>query len=217
MRSLPAELPLNSSSRNDAAPSPSAAPSNAFQNLGISNEPPPPSYSNPTPPSLPGRNQNPSKPEIARATALYRYSEPSDLNFEVGDQISVFQYMNGEWWFGKNMRTGLEGVFPVNYVQVQSNSPAYGGIRASASGAGDEKAGGYGSGYPGQQQQGPPAPGPSNPYNGPIPPMQMANEPTESKPGKGQEMGKKFGKKLGNAAIFGAGATIGGNIVNSIF
>lgn len=29
--------------------------------------------------------------------------------------------------------------------------------------------------------------------------------------------GKKFGKKLGNAAIFGAGATIGGNIVNSIF
>ncbi|KAK5168200.1 protein that induces appearance of [PIN+] prion when overproduced [Saxophila tyrrhenica] len=36
-------------------------------------------------------------------------------------------------------------------------------------------------------------------------------------PGKGQEAGKKFGKKLGNAAIFGAGATIGGNIVNSIF
>jgi hypothetical protein len=31
------------------------------------------------------------------------------------------------------------------------------------------------------------------------------------------EHGKKFGKKLGNAAIFGAGATIGSNIVNSIF
>ena len=31
------------------------------------------------------------------------------------------------------------------------------------------------------------------------------------------DRGKKFGKKLGNAAIFGAGATIGGNIVNSIF
>jgi hypothetical protein len=30
-------------------------------------------------------------------------------------------------------------------------------------------------------------------------------------------MGKKFGKKLGNAAIFGAGATIGGKIVNGIF
>jgi len=47
--------------------------------------------------------------------------------------------------------------------------------------------------------------------------MQMANDPMEGKPGKGGEMGKKFGKKLGNAAIFGAGATIGGNIVNSIF
>jgi hypothetical protein len=64
---------------------------------------------------------------------------------------------------------------------------------------------------------GPPPPGPSNPYNSAVPPMQVANDPVESRPGKGQEMGKKFGKKLGNAAIFGAGATIGGNIVNSIF
>jgi hypothetical protein len=48
--------------------------------------------------------------------------------------------------------------------------------------------------------------------------MAVAETPTEpAKPGKGGEMGKKFGKKLGNAAIFGAGATIGGNIVNSIF
>ncbi|KAF2726286.1 SH3-domain-containing protein [Polychaeton citri CBS 116435] len=36
-------------------------------------------------------------------------------------------------------------------------------------------------------------------------------------PTKTEQQGKKFGKKLGNAAIFGAGATIGGNIVNSIF
>lgn len=85
---------------------------------------------------------------------------------------------------------------------------------------GNEKAN-YNNAYPGQyqpQQQrdnGPPPPGPSNPYNSSVPPMAIAEEP--SKPGKGQEMGKKFGKKLGNAAIFGAGATIGGNIVNSIF
>ena len=118
------------------------------------------------------------------------------------------------------MRTGKEGVFPVNYVQIQSKSPAPGGFGASASGPyGNEKTNVFGGGYPGQsqQQQGPPPPGPSNPYNSSVPPMQMANEPTEGKPGKGQEMGKKFGKKLGNAAIFGAGATIGGNIVNSIF
>jgi hypothetical protein len=39
----------------------------------------------------------------------------------------------------------------------------------------------------------------------------------DGKDNKVNEYGKKFGKKLGNAAIFGAGATIGGNIVNSIF
>lgn len=51
-------------------------------------------------------------------------------------------------------------------------------------------------------------------------PVQVANGagPSDPKqPSKGGEMGKKFGKKLGNAAIFGAGATIGGNIVNGIF
>lgn len=44
-----------------------------------------------------------------------------------------------------------------------------------------------------------------------------AGQGADGKQGKGGEMGKKFGKKLGNAAIFGAGATIGGNIVNGIF
>jgi len=52
--------------------------------------------------------------------------------------------------------------------------------------------------------------------NMPLETSQMGNG-DGNVPGKGQEMGKKFGKKLGNAAIFGAGATIGGNIVNSIF
>jgi hypothetical protein len=139
---------------------------------------------------------------------LYRYAEPEDCNFEVGDTIAVYEYMNADWWLGKNVRTGKEGVFPVTYVQVQTNPPP-------ASHYGDEKK----NDYPGmvqQQNQGPP-PGPSNPYNSDVPPMQIAEQPSEGKPGKGGEMGKKFGKKLGNAAIFGAGATIGGNIVNSIF
>ncbi|KAK6355823.1 hypothetical protein TWF718_000205 [Orbilia javanica] len=54
-------------------------------------------------------------------------------------------------------------------------------------------------------------------------PLQVANgggsqPPAEDhQPSKFEEHGKKFGKKLGNAAIFGAGATIGGKIVNGIF
>ena len=72
------------------------------------------------------------------------------------------------------------------------------------------KQGAFGYQNPPPQQQ--------NPYDSAVPPMQMANQPAEQhQPGKGSEMGKKFGKKLGNAAIFGAGATIGWNIVNSIF
>lgn len=78
----------------------------------------------------------------------------------------------------------------------------------------------YSGGYPGQpvynQQQ--PA---QNPYNNSVPPMAVANDSSgqaaDPENGKGKMYAKKFGGKLGNAAIFGAGATIGGNIVNSIF
>ncbi|KAE9380397.1 hypothetical protein N431DRAFT_449178 [Stipitochalara longipes BDJ] len=213
MRSLPAESPLNSSTRSNGAAS--SIPTNAFNNMRINNEPPPPAYNTPTPPSLPSRtpSQPASKPEIARAIALYRYDEPEDCTFEVGDNISVFEYMNADWWLGKNMRTGKEGVFPVNYVQVkQTPTPAL-----AQDSFGNEKAGGYSS-YPGQQAQALPPPGPSNPYDSSVPPMAVANQPAANgPPSKGQENAKKFGKKLGNAAVFGAGATLGGKIVNSIF
>lgn len=53
-------------------------------------------------------------------------------------------------------------------------------------------------------------------------PLDVAQQPVQVGGGAGgqsklQEGGKKFGKKLGNAAIFGAGASIGSNIVNGIF
>lgn len=213
MRSLPAEASLNSSTRSNGTAS--SVPTNAFNSMRINNEPPPPAYHTPTPPSLPSRtpSQPPSKPEIARAVALYRYDEPEDCTFEVGDNISVFEYMNADWWLGKNLRTGKEGVFPVNYVQVKPNpTPA-----VAQDSYGNEKASGYSS-YPGQQAQAFPPPGPSNPYDNSVPPMAVANQPVANgPPSKGQENAKKFGKKLGNAAVFGAGATLGGKIVNSIF
>ncbi|KAL4779382.1 SH3 domain-containing protein [Aspergillus varians] len=58
---------------------------------------------------------------------------------------------------------------------------------------------------------------PSNYGNVPLDVSQSGSSETPSKNGKFEEHGKKFGKKMGNAAIFGAGATIGSNIVNSIF
>ncbi|POS85055.1 hypothetical protein EPUL_003147 [Erysiphe pulchra] len=216
MSALPAESPLNSASargnvtksNNVVAPTPPAEPpSLAMGNLRLENDAaPPPSVSVPT--------SAPTKLEIARATALYRYAEPGDCNFEMGDILSVYEYMNQDWWLGKNLRTGQEGVFPQNYVQRMPHLPH--------SSYENEKGNMYQNGFPPpyqhqMQPSAPPPSGPVNPYNSAVPPMQIAEQPTDSKMGKGGEMGKKFGKKLGNAAIFGAGATIGGNIVNSIF
>lgn len=136
--------------------------------------------------------------------------------------ILVFEYMNADWWMGRNERTGQEGIFPKTYVQALPGPPNGPG------GAYNEKAAGMGmyggspapaqptyGGYPAPPQQ-------QNPYNSSVPPMAVANNPPppqEQQQGEGKAgaMGKKFGKKLGNAAIFGAGATIGSNIVNSIF
>ncbi|KAK8906537.1 hypothetical protein QC760_005127 [Botrytis cinerea] len=209
---LPSEISLNSTSSpapraNAVAPAP-VAPVAAFSQLNVNNDNPPPSYQ--STPNLPprGPTQPPARPEVGRATALYRYTEPEDCNFDVGDTIIIYEYMNDDWWMGKNEKTGKEGVFPSNYVQKHQNQSPQGAYY------GNEKAtySPYGS-----QQQGSAPPGPSNPYNSSVPPMAVAEQPTEDKTSKGGEMGKKFGKKLGNAAIFGAGATIGGNIVNSIF
>jgi hypothetical protein len=223
---LPSETSLNGTARRNVAPStPTPDPnplSAAINNMRLnnnSNEPPSYNASTNGPSALPGRTPSqPERPEVGRATSLYPYEgAPEDCSFGVGETLVIYEYMNNEWCYGKNLSTGRQGLFPSNYVQIKPTAPT---PNPNTYGAyGNEKQNVYG-GYPGQYQQqpqGPPPPGPSNPYNSAVPPMQIADQPVEGKPGKGAEMGKKFGKKLGNAAIFGAGATIGGNIVNSIF
>ncbi|KAK3394737.1 hypothetical protein B0H63DRAFT_56473 [Podospora didyma] len=228
------------------APSPPVA---ALNNLNLeqaqSHAPPPPTYAQSTggstasgPPPLPGRRQPPaappSKPVLSHAKALYKYnaSDARDCSFEAHDRIAVYEYMNNDWWMGKNLRTGQEGIFPKSYVEPESAAPPpqqqqqepYHNNWDEKNAAGT--AGGYpGAGYqgPSQPQYGgsgmlPPPPSQVNPYNASAPPMAVANDQggQQSESGVGKH-GKKFGKKLGNAAIFGAGATIGSNIVNSIF
>lgn len=232
MSALPAEASLHNTTlpipgRSSTLTSTSPTPlTDGFAAMSVNDRTPstattsPPSY-NAAPVPLPQRNQ-PQHNEIAHVVALYRYSDPDprDLDFEPGDHISVTEYCNPEWWQGKNVRTGEEGIFPQNYVRKE-NTPS-----PLAQQYNNEKAGPYtyggppphpAGGYYANQPPQPAPPGPSNPYDGPVPPMAIAEQPVGSQPSKGAEMGKKFGKKLGNAAIFGAGATIGGNIVNSIF
>ena len=150
---------------------------------------PPPAYNQP-----PGPPPQANWPPLAQATALYAYTstDAGDLELQPNDVVTVSEYMNAEWWKGRNTRTGQEGIFPRSYVKVSEDKGAQpNGVAGSS-----QYANNYG--------------------NAPLEVSQMGNG--EGKvPSKAQEQGKKFGKKLGNAAIFGAGATIGGNIVNSIF
>ncbi|KAJ4310978.1 protein that induces appearance of [PIN+] prion when overproduced [Fusarium piperis] len=197
----------NNNAAAKAAPS-HEPPTKAFEDLKVNKapSPAPPSYEQTPPPGVPARNV---KPTVAQARALYRYaaSDGRDLSFEKDDQIAVYEYMNQDWWMGRNDRTGQEGIFPRNYVLVEQETkkavtpqqPQYG--------------------YP-APSHGPPAQ--QNPYDSHVPPMAVAEGSSGQQQGQEGEnkmgqYGKKFGKKLGNAAIFGAGATIGGNIVNSIF
>lgn len=215
---LPAEGALSATPAQRAAhalPTPATTPSASHHA--------PPSYSQSTgnsaaPPPLPGRKQPPpvGKPVVAYCRGLYTYSaqDSRDCSFEKGDRLAVYEKMNADWWLGVNERTREEGIFPKAYVEEESAAPA------AANSWGAEK-----NGYQQQQQYGnaggayPPPPGQANPYNAHAPPMAMANngEGGEEKPSKMEENGKKFGSKLGNAAIFGAGATLGSKIVGSIF
>ncbi|RMZ77781.1 hypothetical protein DV737_g4231, partial [Chaetothyriales sp. CBS 132003] len=123
--------------------------------------------------------------------ALYAYqpTDAGDLALQPNDRILVLEHMNNDWWRGRNERTGMEGIFPRSYVSEL-----------------DEKR--------------PPMPGSNGSDYGNMP-LAVAQSGSSAQPGrttsKLEEHGKKFGKKMGNAAIFGAGATIGSNIVNGIF
>jgi len=135
----------------------------------------------------------PAAPTIlAIVTALYAYSptDAGDLALQPNDSIHVLEHMNNDWWRGRNERTGLEGIFPRSYVNVLEEKPQFASYSSPAA---------YG--------------------NMPLDVAQSSTRPgfDDRKPSKFEEHGKKLGKKMGNAAIFGAGATIGSNIVNGIF
>ncbi|KAI5805774.1 hypothetical protein EDC01DRAFT_263990 [Geopyxis carbonaria] len=146
----------------------------------------------------------PSYTPMVRAEALWAFSgsESGDLTFAAGDTIEVVEKVKDDWWRGR-VGGGEVGLFPSSYVReiTTPNLPPRGGKSAEVA-----VGGGYGRGgnmmtdvaHDGGHQQ------------------QQGGEAAEKKPMLGKN-GEKFGKKLGNAAIFGAGATIGGKIVNGIF
>lgn len=182
---------LSQMNLNQPTPAASPAPEKKSANVGYYGDStanaPPPAY-----PSAPAAPVGP--PALAYASALYQYNaqDAGDLALMPNDKVIVTEYMNAEWWKGKNERTGQEGIFPASYVRKEEKALA----PTTAS-------------YP---------PAPSNYGNMPLDVANGAQQQQQpQEPSKMEQQGKKFGKKLGNAAIFGAGATIGGKIVNGIF
>ncbi|KAL0261940.1 protein that induces appearance of [PIN+] prion when overproduced [Diplodia seriata] len=146
---------------------------------------------NPTPPPPAYAAAPPAPAALCTATALYAYSptDAGDLALQANDRVQVTEYMNAEWWKGRSERTGQEGIFPRSYVRVEDSKMPVAGPT------------------PAQQSMG---------YGNMPMAVTQGGDQQNGQPSKGGEMGKKVGKKLGNAALFGAGATFGSNIVNGI-
>ncbi|KAK7205412.1 protein that induces appearance of [PIN+] prion when overproduced [Myxozyma melibiosi] len=165
------------------------------------------------------------QPEFAEAMYDYRPSDESDLPLYRGAQIVVIEKVNPDWWRGRDKSSGREGIFPSSYVRVLDGSASH--LAPSPAP--------YRESYnvspqpyqaPTPQPYFPPAASPQ-PQQQPVVVQQQQPQQQQQQQHQQQQQqhqhsglekaGKKFGKKLGNAAIFGAGATIGSNIVNSIF
>ncbi|KAJ5692534.1 hypothetical protein N7462_001957 [Penicillium macrosclerotiorum] len=176
-------------------PAPYSPPVSHMSNVSLNEKAPIPvhnQYVSPPPQAPPAYPQVP--PILAIASALYAYTptDPGDLALSPNDRIQVIEHMNDDWWRGRNERTGQEGIFPRSYVNI---------INEKGNVSSPPPPTNYGNMPLEVSQSGS---GPQNP-----------DEPKDKS--KFEQNGKKFGKKLGNAAIFGAGATVGSNIVNSIF
>ncbi|KAJ5428275.1 hypothetical protein N7445_009729 [Penicillium cf. griseofulvum] len=218
LSSILSQLPTDSEASRavHASPSPPRQPAQPVpaQHVPVQAQPPPapytPSYSPPVsqmsnaslnekatlhnqyanqPQAPPAYPQVPPVLGLAKAIYAYTPTDAGDLALKPEDRIQIIEEMNQDWWRGRNERTGQEGIFPRSYVDTVNENAGLS------------------------------SPPPTNYGNMPLAVSQsgQSETPEDPKKNKFEEGGKKFGKKLGNAAIFGAGATVGSNIVNSIF
>jgi hypothetical protein len=165
--------------------------------------------------------------------AIYDFNpqQSDDLLLTTGDKIQIISKPSDAWW--KGSCNGKIGMFPSNYVKPYfqkkemtppSNPPPsyYQQSEIQKQEPSQQQQQQYYQQQPPQQyyeQQQPVQQYYQQQQQPPqqiqmAPPMQVVQtEPQQ----QGNSSLKKFGSKLGNAAIFGAGATIGSDIVNSIF
>lgn len=178
-------------------------------------------------PSVPPPSAAPREP-IGYCKVLYDYNaqEREDLQLRKNDKVVVVEHLSSDWWKGyrRNEDPQSAGVFPANYITTISKEEFDAKSDRPAVAVGEKQS--YNSSQSNlPQQEYNPYPPPAQNY---YPPQQMQQQPppqqyvvqqeVQQQPqSSGHNHLKKFGSKLGNAAIFGAGATIGSDIVNSIF
>ncbi|ODV87514.1 hypothetical protein CANARDRAFT_6045 [[Candida] arabinofermentans NRRL YB-2248] len=190
---------------------------------------------------------NSKQVELAEAIYDYKAQESEDLSFKQGDKIQIIERTSDAWWKGTlNGNSGMfpsnyvkvlgtvppAAAPPVIKEDLTSSShtapaappPGYYQQQLQPIFASPQM-----MPYPAQQQQQQPMMGQPmyNQSQQSLTPMTVVQSapPQEMQQQQQQQhhdhkvgnAAKKFGHKLGNAAIFGAGASIGSNIVNSIF
>lgn len=175
-----------------ATPTPATSEKTAAPVVPVPALPPPPSY---------------SSVRVVKAEWDYESQNPTDLTFKKNELIVITDEGDGEWLHGRSKDTGREGWVPYNRVVTATQNEILKWERENEKKAHPAHdinmmtnvAHGKG-GNPGFS----------------APPVSQLQEEEKGK-SKLEENGKKFGSKLGNAAIFGAGATIGSKIVSGIF
>lgn len=69
-------------------------------------------------PSSPIKDE-PTLPSELVYVSLYAFHgrTEGDLSFEKGEKIVILNNSDGEWWYGKSLKTGLTGYIPSNYIE----------------------------------------------------------------------------------------------------
>lgn len=177
---------------------------------------------------------NSTQLEYVEAIYAFPPQQDGDLELRLGDKIQVLERPSNEWYKGKC--NGKVGMFPANYVKPAfSNTSQRGSHGGPPEYKDDNKLQQQYSNNSSSQisyqnpQENQPFPPPSTnyyqqpqqvivqqPQQGQEQPQQVIVEQPQQQNHNNDKL-KKFGSKLGNAAIFGAGATLGSDLVNSIF
>lgn len=171
--------------------------------------------------------------------AKYEFTgtEANDLSLKPNMRIQVLEKLNADWWRGQAVESGAVGIFPSNYVEVVDSKST------QAINSLDEKAAVKKTGYYGKKsdsdskpfdpkseyspppnyqlqannQQNYQQPPNNQNYQQPVQYQQEYQQPVIVEQQQPERRHHPVLQRFGEAAIFGAGAAVGADIVNHIF